>query len=81
MSAPWKTPGFWVYALFLASAAGLPGTVGGGRERLSQGLLLTSWPSGDLTLRVPPFLLDAATLAIGGGLLWGATPGRHGSPD
>ncbi len=73
MSAPWKTPGFWVYALLLASAAGLPGTVGGvaGSAFLKA---LTSWPSGDLTLRVPPFLLDAATLAIGGGLLWGGHP-------
>lgn len=73
LGEPWQTPGFWIYALLLASAAGLPGTVGGVVGG-AFGAALTSWPSGDLTLRVPPFLLDAATLAIGGGLLWGGSP-------
>ena len=54
--------------LLIASAAGLPGTVGG----LAQGTLaqaLTSWPTGDRFLRLPLLLLDATILVAGGSLL------------
>jgi hypothetical protein len=70
-SAPplWRHPGFWLLTLILASAAALPGTAGGAAGGAFV-RALTSWPSGDLTLRVPPFLLDAAVLVVGGGLLW-----------
>ncbi|HEX2035965.1 MAG TPA: hypothetical protein VHS99_17430 [Chloroflexota bacterium] len=64
-----RSPSFWLLALLLASAAGLPGTVGGVANSALV-TALTSWPSGDLTLRVPPAVLDAMTLAIGGSLLW-----------
>ncbi len=68
-TALWKTPGFWIVALLLASAAGLPGTVGG----LAKGALigtLTAAPAGNPWLRLPPFLLDGATLIAGSRLLW-----------
>jgi hypothetical protein len=65
----WRHPGFWLLTLILASAAALPGTAGGAAGGAFV-RALTSWPSGDLTLRVPPFLLDAAVLVVGGGLLW-----------
>jgi hypothetical protein len=66
----WRRPGFWLLALILASAADLPGTASGAAGGAFV-RALTSWPSGDLTLRVPPFLLNAAVLIVGGGLLWG----------
>lgn len=68
-AALWKTPGFWIAALLLAAAAGLPGTVGG----LAKGALigtLTATPAGNPWLRLPPLLLDGATLIAASRLLW-----------
>jgi hypothetical protein len=73
----WRHPGFWSVVLILASAAALPGTAGGAAGGAFV-RALTSWPSGDLTLRVPPFLLDAAVLVVGGGLLWGSEGAARG---
>lgn len=74
--APWGarlTPGFGVTVLLLASAAGLPGTVGNlSTEALVRAL--TSSPAGHPWLRLPPLLLDVATLAAGSRLLWRAQP-------
>jgi hypothetical protein len=73
----WRHPGFWIVVLILASAAALPGTAGGAAGGAFV-RALTSWPSGDLTLRVPPFLLDATVRVVGGGLLWGAEGAARG---
>ncbi|HET7770873.1 MAG TPA: hypothetical protein VFN74_19020, partial [Chloroflexota bacterium] len=64
-----RNPGFWINLLVLATAAGLPPTVGGTVRALLAGAL-TSWPSGDQLLRVPLVLADLATLIAGSALLW-----------
>jgi hypothetical protein len=64
-----RTPGFWINLLLLATAAGLPPTVGSTLRAVLAGAL-TSWPSGDQLLRVPLFLADVATLLAGSALLW-----------
>ena len=64
-----RVPGFWINLLLLATAAGLPLTVGGTLRALLAGAL-TSWPSGDQLLRVPLVLADLATLIAGSALLW-----------
>ena len=70
-SAPSRSPGFWVNLILLASAAGLPPTVGG-LTRAVLAASLTAWPSGDQLLRLPMFVADVAVLIAGGALLWDA---------
>jgi len=66
---PLRTPGFWLNALLLGVAAGLPPTVGGiARSALTASM--TSWPTGDQLIRVPLFIGDLAVLVAGGALLW-----------
>ena len=68
-----RTPAFWATSLLVASAAGLPGTVGG----LAKGALVGAFaggPGGSQLLRLAPLALDAAVLVVGGTLLW---HGRH----
>jgi formate hydrogenlyase subunit 3/multisubunit Na+/H+ antiporter MnhD subunit len=58
----------WAYLLVLASAAGLPATVGG-VSTTALVASLTAWPAGDQLLRAPLLVLDVAALAAGGDLL------------
>lgn len=66
---PLRTPGFWINLLLLATAVGLPPTLGGTLRSALAGAL-TSWPSGDQLLRVPLVLTDVTTLIAGSALLW-----------
>ena len=68
-SALARDPAFWLGVLLLATAAGLPGTIAG-LARNALVMAITAWPAGSQLLRLPAFLLDAATLAVGGALLW-----------
>jgi multicomponent Na+:H+ antiporter subunit A len=54
--------------LLVATAAGLPGTVGGVSLKALAGAL-SAWPAGDQLLRVPLVLLEAVTLAAGASLI------------
>jgi formate hydrogenlyase subunit 3/multisubunit Na+/H+ antiporter MnhD subunit len=68
---PLRSPGFWLNALLLATAAGLPLTVGG-LARTALAGAMTAWPSGDQLLRVPMALNDLVVLVAGSALLWNA---------
>jgi len=68
-TSPLRTPGFWLNALLLGIAAGLPPTLGGvARSALTTSV--TSWPTGDQLIRVPLFIGDLAVLVAGGALVW-----------
>ncbi|CAA9281366.1 MAG: hypothetical protein AVDCRST_MAG77-3871 [uncultured Chloroflexi bacterium] len=68
---PLRSPGFWLNALLLATAAGLPLTFGGLARTALSGAL-TAWPSGDQLLRIPLVLNDVVVLVAGSALLWNA---------
>jgi hypothetical protein len=64
-----RTPGFWAHALLLASAAGLPFTLGGVATEALAGALI-SWPSGTGLNRLPPLIVGVTTLVVAAPLLW-----------
>ncbi|HEV2125737.1 MAG TPA: proton-conducting transporter membrane subunit, partial [Chloroflexota bacterium] len=66
-----RTPGFWLQVILIASAVGLPFTVGG-LARSAFVDALTAWPAGNQLHRFPLIIADGATLVVAASLLWDA---------